>query len=467
MSTIDFKSFVSRSGVDYKEHQERGVDWCMRNELRETPEVHGGFIADEMGLGKTIMMLGLVVCNFQNGFKRTLVVLPNVLLHQWSAEILRSCGHRVLVYHGSKKKKITREMLERAPIVLTTYSAMAVPFIKTKSTDTGKDTVVGGLLHAVSWDRVIFDEAHHLRNKNSRFYGAKLLPSRSKWFISGTPIQNRKRDFTNLCSILGLPVSFLVDEANSEELFREFVLRRTKADVGISFTRLSLEQKDVTWDNPREKMISQHVHNSMDLSDAKSKLSFILFARQSCILSQMLREKLDLSCHDAGSSKLTAVLNSLSLNRANGNGKLVFCHFHQEIDFVLSQLRERGFHRIASFDGRMTQTQKNKVLSLDLEVLVLQIQTGCEGLNLQHKYSEIYFVSPHWNPSVEDQAVARCHRIGQLKDVQVYKYCMNPIHDNQPDNQPDNQRESIERYIFNKQNEKKDVSNEIFYSHTL
>ena len=57
-------------------------------------------------------------------------------------------------------------------------------------------------------------------------------------------------------------------------------------------------------------------------------------------------------------------------------------------------------------------------------MLILQIQTGCEGLNLQEHYSEIYFVSPHWNPAVEEQAIARCHRIGQTKEVSVTRFEM-------------------------------------------
>jgi len=58
------------------------------------------------------------------------------------------------------------------------------------------------------------------------------------------------------------------------------------------------------------------------------------------------------------------------------------------------------------------------------EVMIVQIQTACEGLNMQH-FQEIYFTSPHWNPAVEDQAVARAHRIGQDKPVDVYRFVMN------------------------------------------
>ena len=55
--------------------------------------------------------------------------------------------------------------------------------------------------------------------------------------------------------------------------------------------------------------------------------------------------------------------------------------------------------------------------------MIVQIQTACEGLNMQH-FQEIYFTSPHWNPAVEDQAIARAHRIGQDQVVDVYRFIM-------------------------------------------
>jgi len=79
---------------------------------------------------------------------------------------------------------------------------------------------------------------------------------------------------------------------------------------------------------------------------------------------------------------------------------------------------------VASFDGRTSNGKRYDILNDPYEVIILQIQTGCEGLNLQEHYSEIYFVSPHWNPAVEDQAIARCHRIGQKNKVSVYRFQM-------------------------------------------
>jgi DNA repair protein RAD5 len=87
--------------------------------------------------------------------------------------------------------------------------------------------------------------------------------------------------------------------------------------------------------------------------------------------------------------------------------------------------------KVAVFDGRITSRIKKKAILNDFyDVLILQIQTGCEGLNLQEKYSEIYFVSPHWNPAVEEQAIARCHRIGQTKSVFVKRFVMGDFVEN-------------------------------------
>ena len=82
---------------------------------------------------------------------------------------------------------------------------------------------------------------------------------------------------------------------------------------------------------------------------------------------------------------------------------------------------------MATFDGRTTGSKRVEALNDKNDALILQIQTGCEGLNLQENYSEIYFISPHWNPAVEDQAVARCHRIGQTKPVYVERFEMSPF----------------------------------------
>ena len=150
-------------------------------------------------------------------------------------------------------------------------------------------------------------------------------------------------------------------------------------------------------------------------------------------------------------SKMSAIVNHIVEKRKTGKRKLVFSHYRGEIDLLTEQLEAKGI-TVQSIDGRTkNRDKKNRVLpvvsegqfrtvcmswsrvSSDIfgiinsylapDVMIVQIQTACEGLNMQH-FQEIYFTSPHWNPAVEDQAIARAHRIGQEKPVDVYRFVM-------------------------------------------
>jgi SNF2 family DNA or RNA helicase len=123
---------------------------------------------------------------------------------------------------------------------------------------------------------------------------------------------------------------------------------------------------------------------------------------------------------------LNSVIDAILKNKGNGNGKLIFCHYKQEIDEIAYKLKANRM-TVAILDGRVKK--RADIINGSNEVIILQIQTGCEGLNLQDNYSEIYFVSPNWNPAIEDQAIARCHRIGQKKAVIVYRFVMNDFLD--------------------------------------
>ena len=467
-STISekFQNFLSHGNTGYKQHQYEGVEWCVAKENQESAEhdVRGGFIADEMGLGKTIMMIGLMVVNFLS-YRRTLVVLPTVLVQQWADEIFKTTGHRVLVFHGAQKKKITREQLERAPIVLTTYGTVAISLRKIENES-------DCLLHQVSWDRVVFDEAHHLRNKNSRYYGAKRLNTRARWLISGTPVQNSRKDFHNMCSLLGLPASFYAGSENMEKMKNDYILRRTKSHVGIEMPSLVVNNENIRWNNETERKFAQSVHNSSNHCSNGDKLKMMMFSRQTCILPGMLKNRVNNLIFDGllspeffatdatgYSSKMDSVVGQIIERKENGTGKIVFCHFREEIDWVVQRLKIGGVQNIVVFDARTSLVKRMKVLKNDpIDVLVVQIQTGSEGLNLQSKFSEIYFVSPHWNPAVEQQAIARCHRIGQEKTVHVFKYEMESFE--VPVEMGDEPRtmKTLDQYIYSMHNGKREIA---------
>jgi SNF2 family DNA or RNA helicase len=462
----NFKIYLNKSKMVHKQYQYDGVEWMLKNELRPESQcnVRGGFVADEMGLGKTIMMIGLMLCNY---VPQTLIVVPPILINQWYSEIYRTTGHKALVYHGEKKYNTTIQDLKKAKIVITTYAGVTMTEVKLIEKNVT-------LLHRIKWDRIIFDEAHHLRNsETSRFKSVKLLSSKIRWLVSGTPIQNSKKDFYSLCSIIRIPTSFYIESENLPELAKLFILKRTKKSVGIKMPEIIEKKKIVNWKNKIEKELSETIHSALKYSKVKNKtecqggaLSLIIKARQSCIYPKMIAKfPAYKAYHEAfnHSSKLDSVVTQILMKKDNGCGKLIFCHFREEIDVIAAKLREGGMTKVETFDGRTVK--RKEILCEKNEALILQIQTGCEGLNLQEHYSEIYFISPHWNPAVEDQAIARCHRIGQTKRVVVYRFEMNNFLNEDLDTMKIDkiQNQTIDKYIGEMQDIKRKIAEEYLH----
>mgnify|MGYP005647224549 CR=1 FL=1 len=151
-------------------------------------------------------------------------------------------------------------------------------------------------------------------------------------------------------------------------------------------------------------------------------------------------------------SKMDNVVDVIVRRKDNGHRKILFTNFKGEIDYLVEKLTAYGL-RTDFIDGRVSKGKRAAILSKELDVLILQIKTGNEGLNLQ-EYSEVYFVTPNWNPKVEEQAIARCHRLGQTKKVNVFRFVMNSF-----DEQLKTQ--NIEMYSEFVQNEKKDMESSI------
>jgi len=421
------RTIIDRAEGEHKDYQYEGVRWCLaQEECGVSPA--GGLLADEMGLGKTLTMLGTLMENFQ---PRTLLVMPVALLTQWRDQIHRFTGHWPLVFHG-RGKHVDDSVLLNAPIVLASYAAIS--FNKKKQNFSR--------LHKVRWNRVIFDEAHHLRNaKTAKFAGAAELHTDIRWLVTGTPIQNRKRDIVSLGLLVGVTSTQLVDSK---------MLRRTKEEVGLSLLPLVEHTQDVLWTSDEERDLAEEFHTVLEFSNVDPSRSGIVSrsmgadelplvsltrAKQICTMPSLLTHRLaDLVEKEVidethprlrgatFTSKLDAVVDQLMYNQHNGAAKLVFCTYRQEMDFLQSALAMENVSA-AIVDGRSKKALAKTQDGGGPSVLILQVQTCCEGLNLQ-AYSEVYFVTPHWNPFVEKQAVARCHRFGQQKEVHVYRFFM-------------------------------------------
>lgn len=496
-----FNKLLEKSGYGLKQYQYEGTEWCVQKESETNCK--GGIYADEMGLGKTFTMIATMFINFK---RRTLIVLPPVLVEQWANEIFKCTGHNAIIFHGTRKKNITPEQLEKAPIVLTTYSMLLPRNTKIPIGETQ--------LHKIRWSRIIFDEAHHLRNSNTfRFKSCLALRAQLKWLVTGTPIQNKRSDLGSLCKIIGLSTELYSNPEKLDIFKRQHMLRRTKEQVGILLPPVINVLETVPWKNINEKMLSEEIHslipNQTNVStnnisgylanslNSKGVLLAFLKARQSCILPALIKKNIaeidedededlkeedvedvedtedededtdledddddeeqcnnEVNSYNEGasySSKLDAVIDRILDRKDNGNGKIIFCHFKDEIDFIAQKLRQGGLKKVITYDGRNSKSGI-KNLSEKADAIVIQIQTGCEGLNLQKNFSEIYFVSPHWNPSVEDQAVARCYRIGQTKPTNVFKFEMSGF---DKDETQDEEPKTLENYVNKVQNNKR------------
>ena len=544
-----FDEYIEKSGLESKSYQREGVAFCLRRECRggggggETgggAAVVGGIIADEMGLGKTIVMMGLILANLA-AYRRTLIVVPVALIAQWVAQIKKTIidtGVKpdlvVAVFHGvtGKRRVVVLSAdggggdgggdgnvvwCHRPPkrgggaggaraidIVITTYGCVAME--EPASESVSKKTPLNVVRNVVvvpkttptlslltfRADRVIFDEAHHLRNKNSRiFKGAMRVVAATKrpsvWIVTGTPIQNKISDLKSLCYVLGFGVGDLISEEKRRAIRDEYVLRRTKVSVGMvadaaeggeagvegdeagvagdvtcapRLQSLKHYKTNVPWSSETELDLSREIHQkAKNTTDRAERLKLYTRMRQMCVWPALVSsrssntkktrvEEVDndgdmmdaeethgLSMDEfhvavSKQSKLDRVVATMTAEAAGGLGRksIVFCHYRREMTQLRDMLLRSGVvvggeDDIAIIDGTVGPRERSRIFAAAPTVLILQIRTCSEGLNLQ-SYSDVYFISPHWNPCVEDQAIARCYRMGQTNGVRVFRFYM-------------------------------------------
>jgi len=451
-----------------EDYQIKGVHWLLQKELSPLParwaNRRGGLLADEMGLGKTIQVLGAMMVN---PLPRTLIVLPLALLEQWRGIIQKITGIAPLVYHGPKRFQISSSKMRSQRIILTTYGHIAL-----------NEDDPPSALHTIRFDRLIFDEAHHLRNERTKKHiGARALKSATTWLLTGTPIQNGLADYYNLLRILGFTRT--IAKENLPEISQQFMLRRTKAEVSLDLKEVEETKCMVPWGCPEEKMLAEDIHRLFHFSRTaefgsrpahsqtpelrKNVLTALLRARQACILPPLMHKVVsqlpdnnadtdyNLASGLASTSKVRAVCDKVIERSRNGRKKLIFTHFREEINTIARILRDNALS-VGVYDGRANSKDRKRLIeNQELDVLLIQIMSGSEGLNLQH-FKEVYFVSPGWNPAVEDQAIARCHRMGQTDTVSIFRFEMEPLSGG---------GQTLDRYCGRTQEQKRDLAKQL------
>ena len=409
------------NGKLHAPYQEDGVKWMLAMEKQKTGP-KGGFLCDEMGLGKTIQIIATVL---HNPKPLTLVVAPKTIVTQWSIEIAKFApGLSVLVYDGPDRTKDINDFT-KADIVICPYS-----MLYSKTT----------LIHHVKWNRVVLDEAHEIRNRQTRTFKAAIkLKSEIHWAVTGTPVFNSMEDFVSLCMFIGFSKSTV--QAMHKDIKDIYILRRTKADGILEipychFENIELdmyEEEKILYEEAflgAQERIRDIMRSSISqVSRNMHILECLLRVRQVMIWPQLYldgvakKEECERTVWQMSSNKMDTLYKYVNMHPDEKT--VVFCQYKGEMDKVCSLFDGKTFR----IDGTLNKDERHARLE-EFErahqgsILVIQIKCGGVGLNVQCA-TRVYIMAPSWNPSTELQAIGRCHRSGQKNEVYVKKFTYN------------------------------------------
>jgi len=373
---------LSIGGYNLYDHQKRGVRWLLNIERKW----NGGLLADEMGLGKTIQMISIMIAN---PLSLNLIVCPASLLRQWESEILKFAPSIVV------NPDIENIDMSKQNIFIISYNKLNRP----------------NKYSTLKYNRLICDEAHYFRNSKSKtFKKLNNIKSKIRWAITGTPMQNYKKDLVSM-------FKFIRKEGEITDLISKYMLRRTIIDLDFKLPKLSHNIKFIGTYNPKFMEIIEN-------NDYMFHLEKIIRLKQACIIpTQTLKSiKKKYAIKDDINRLKLAKLNTIVADviAKESNKTIIFSYFRKEIQYLFKKLSSHV--NIDYIDGSISPKKKIEIINnLDLDVLIIQINAGGTGLNLQH-YNNIIFTGPQWNPTLEQQAIARAYRIGQKQDVNVLRY---------------------------------------------
>ena len=398
---------LSKNGNKLHDYQLDGLKWLINRE-NQKHKITGGLLCDEMGLGKTIQFIALLLAR---GVGKTLLVLPASLMLQWKQQLEKFAPDiTIFNYHGENR---SLKYVPKECVVITTYT-----LVHNDKKEFGEHI----------WTRVILDECHNIRNPKAKITRAcKGLRANTKWGITGTPIQNYVSDIVSVLEYVGLTREEI--RADLPKAIENYTLRRTKREVEIPETIPEKSMKRVILPHASKKEAA--FYRQVEASELFNPLEKSLRLRQASIAPQMVNDGIGKKTMRRtkkwkhSNTKLDSVV-SKSLKRLEEQPEskiIVFTTFKYEVEYLESKFAKTSY-KYNSLHGGVPKDMRNEIINDDEnQILMVQIVCGGTGLNLQ-AYNVIYFTSPPWNPSLEDQAIARCHRIGQVKQVDIYKIYM-------------------------------------------
>jgi SNF2 family DNA or RNA helicase len=302
------------------------------------------------------------------------------------------------------------------------------------------------LLEAIEFSTVIFDEAHALKNGNSkRSLAARRIRAAFRVGLTGTPVENHTGELWSLFWVV-LPGLFgpwerfrerfagpIERERNSARraalaaTIRPYLLRRTKGEVArelpartemVRFVDLSSAERDL-YEGER-----LHAIDALSAGAANEKARFALLAALTRLRQLACHPRLRHPDSTLESSKLASVLSLIDELRESGHRALVFSQFTSHLALVAEALRTRGVTYLEFEGSTSSEARANRVRRFqagEVDIFLISLKAGGVGLNLTAA-DYVLHLDPWWNPASEDQATDRVHRIGQDKPVTVVRF---------------------------------------------
>jgi superfamily II DNA or RNA helicase len=399
----------------------------------------GGILADDMGLGKTLQTLALI-CHTRATAQQSpaqdslpfLVVAPASVVSNWASEAARFAdGLSVVPITDTlkRRKQDLAEAIDGADVVVTSYTLLRLDADAYCST---------------TWAGLILDEAQFVKNHQSKTYQcARRVQARFKLAVTGTPLENNVMELWSLLSITapGLfpnPTRFRdyyakpIENGDSELLaqlrrrIKPLVKRRTKEQVAKDLPAKQEQVLEVELHPKHRKVYDTHLQRErqkvLHLVDDMNANRFTIFGSLTLLRQLSLHAGLVGDEHaDLPSSKIDALLEHLEDVVQGGHRALVFSQFTGFLDKVRRRLDATGV-RYCYLDGstRNRAAVIKRFKDGEAPVFLISLKAGGFGLNLTEA-DYCFLLDPWWNPATEAQAVDRTHRIGQTRNVMVYR----------------------------------------------
>ena len=377
-----------------RRYQELGVKYIL----------HQGnvLLGDEMGLGKTIQAIATMVSLRNTGATHFAVVCPASVLTNWCREIINHSKLKPTEIHGRNRKKAFQSWLETGGVAVTTYETVG-------NFEFDKDFM---------FDLLVVDEAHYIKNPlakrtiNTIKFGEH---AKRKLFMTGTALENKVDEMVNLVRILNPKIAEQIQGMSymsSAPAFREKVApvyyRRKREDVLTELPEL-IESKE--WCN-----MSKYEEESYENTVLTGSYPEI--------------RRLSWNLENIEESSKANRLKEIIEEAKNENRKvIVFSFFLKTIDVISKLLGDRC---VGIINGSITPEKRQEIIdefdkAKDGSVLLAQITSGGTGLNIQSA-SVVVICEPQFKPSIENQAISRAYRMGQIRNVLVYRLlCVNTI----------------------------------------